>query len=144
MCAKSKKSSVMPKGTSRRKKLDAPFAAAVLAQAREAAGLYQIILQFEAGEWFGRGLEMPQVFGDGPTTEACVVNTREALTTAVAYLIESGKRVPAPAESGRRNEQVNVRLTTEEKLLLEVSAKKRGFSGLSDFIRTVAVEASTR
>jgi predicted RNase H-like HicB family nuclease len=116
----------------------------VLAAARDAAAKYQIVVQFEDGEWYGRGLEMPHVFGDGPTAEACVANTREALTVAAAFLIERGQRVPAPAATGRRSEQVNVRLTAEEKLLLEASAKNKGFSGLSDFIRAAAVEATTQ
>lgn len=123
--------------------MDSPFARDVLAKAREAAAKFQIVLQLEDGEWYGRGLEMPHVFGDGPTPEACVENTREALTAAVALLIERGQRVPAPATTGRRSEQVNVRLTAEEKLLLEASAKRKGFSGLSDFIRAAAVEATT-
>jgi predicted RNase H-like HicB family nuclease len=126
------------------KPIDRPFARKILAQARETAAAYQIVVQYEDGEWFGRGLEMPNVFGDGPTAEACVENTREALTAAVAYLLETKQRVPAAAAVGRRNEQVNVRLTAEEKLLLEASAKKKGFSGLSDFIRAAAVEATTR
>ena len=143
MSAKSRKSSTKPKGTRTSKKADRPFAAEVLARAKQAAARYQIIVQAEDGEWYGRGLEMPHVFGDGSSAEKCVENTREALTAAVAYLLENGQRVPVAAESGRRNEQVNVRLTAEEKLLLEASAKRKGFSGLSDFIRAVAVEATT-
>ena len=140
MYAKSRKPSPKP----RAKALDRPIARKVVAEARETAARYQIVVQFEDGEWFGRGLEMPHVFGDGPTAEACVANTREALTSAVAYLLENDQRVPAPAVTGRRNEQVNVRLTVEEKLLLEASAKQKGFSGLSDFIRAAAVEATMR
>ena len=85
---------------------------------------------------------MPTVFGDGATVEACVEDTREALIGGVAYLLEQDKRPPIPATTGRRTEQVNVRLTAEEKLLLEASAKRKGFSGLSDFIRAAAVEAT--
>jgi predicted RNase H-like HicB family nuclease len=123
--------------------MDSPFAADVLAKARETAGRYQIVMQLDEEQWYGRGLEMPNVFGDGSTPEACIRNTREALTAAAAYLIEQGERLPAPAASGRRTEQVNVRLTADEKVLLEASAKRKGFSGLSDFIRAVAVEATT-
>lgn len=47
-----------------------------------------------------------------------------------------------PATTGRRTEQVNVRLTADEKLLLEASAQRKGYSGLSDFIRAVAIEAT--
>ena len=85
---------------------------------------------------------MPLVFGDGATVEACVKDTREAFMVAAATLLELGERPPAPASAGLRTEQVNVRLTAEEKLLLEASAKRKGFSGLSDFIRAVAVEAT--
>lgn len=124
--------------------MDSPFDSELLAKAKQAAARYQIVVQFEDGEWYGRGLEMPHVFADGPTPEACIAKTREALTAAVAYLLEKGERIPAAATSGRRTEQVNVRLSAEEKLLLEASAKRKGFSGLSDFIRAVAVESTAR
>lgn len=113
------------------------------AEAKRFADSYQIILQFEDGEWYGRGLEMPQVFGDGKTPEACIANTREALEGAVTYLLEEGGRPPAAATTGQRTEQVNVRLTAEEKVLLEASAKRKGFSGLSDFVRAAAIQATT-
>jgi hypothetical protein len=35
----------------------------------------------------------------------------------------------------KRPAQINVRLTPEEKLLLEETARQEGFKGLSDFIR---------
>lgn len=113
------------------------------AEAKRLAAAYQIILQFEDGEWYGRGLELPNVFGDGKTPEACVDDTREALAGAVALLLEQGQRPPAPATTGQRTEQVNVRLTAEEKVLLEASAKRKGFTGLSDFVRAAAIEATT-
>lgn len=133
MSAKSRKSA---KGIKR------PIPAAVLAEARRIAGEYQIVLAVEEGHYYGRGLELPNVFGDGSTVEACMKDTRLALETTVATLLEQGDRPPAPASSGRRTEQVNVRLSAEEKLLLESAAKHKGFSGLSDFIRYVAVEAA--
>ena len=42
---------------------------------------------------------------------------------------------------GIRAMQVNVRLTAEKKTLLEPATHNRGFNGLSDFIRSVAIEA---
>jgi uncharacterized protein (DUF1778 family) len=39
-----------------------------------------------------------------------------------------------------RTAQVNVRLTAEEKALLESTAKRKCYSGLSDFIRAAAIE----
>lgn len=105
------------------------------------ASEYQIIVQCEGDEWFGRGLELPNVFGDGATAEACIDSTREALAVTVAYLLEAGKLPPAPAQQGLRTQQVNVRLTADEKALLETRARSRGFHGLSDFIRSVVLES---
>ena len=135
MSVKSKKSS--GKGS----KISRPFASKVLAEAQAVASEYQVILQSEEGHWYGRGLEMPHVFGDGKTPDACIVDTRKALTAAVAYLLESGQKPPAPAREGLRTTQVNVRLTAQEKAVLESTAKRKGFQGLSDFIRAAALES---
>ena len=71
-----------------------------------------------------------------------IADTREALAGAVAYMIETAQRPPSPAREGRRTEQVNVRLTAEEKLVLETTARRKGFQGLSDFIRNAALESA--
>ncbi len=115
--------------------LDRPFDRAVLARAKAIAGQYKIVLEFEDGEWYGHGLEMPTVFGDGKTPQAAVRDTREALVTTVAYLLEKGDEPPAPAKDGERSVRVDVRLTAEEKDLLETRARSKGFRGLSEFIR---------
>jgi len=133
MSAKSKKSA---------KAIDRPIDADVMAKARKIAGAYQVILACEDGHWYGRGLEMPRVFGDGKTANQCIENTREALAVAAAYLLEEGQRPPTPASEGTRTMQVNVRLTAEEKALLEVTAKRKGFTGLSDYVRAAAMEVA--
>lgn len=117
------------------------FAPELWKAARKKAGEYQIVLTHEAGEWFGRGLELPHVLGDGATPDGCVAATREALTAAVAYLLERGRIPPTPASNGRRSQQVNVRLTAEEKALLEGVARKNGYQGLSDYIRATVLES---
>lgn len=38
----------------------------------------------------------------------------------------------------RRTEQLNIRVTPEERAALEAAAKKRGFRGLADYLRAVA------
>ena len=131
MSAKSKKSA---------KAIDRPFDAHTMAKAAKVAGQYQVILAFEDGHWYGRGLELPNIHGDGKTVSQCVENTREAFAGWVAYLLEDGQRPPTPAREGIRTAQVNVRLTSEEKVLLEATAKRKGFSGLSDFVRAAAME----
>jgi predicted RNase H-like HicB family nuclease len=131
MPAKLKKSS---------KAIDRPIDAGTLKRAEVIAQRYQIILSCEEGHWYGRGLELPQVFGDGKTANQCIENTREALAGVVAFLLEEGRRPPSPARAGARTAQVNIRLTPEERALLETTSRQKGFSGLSDFVRAAAME----
>ena len=91
MSAKSKKSA---------KAVDRPFDADTLARAKDTADRYQVILAFEDGHWYGRGLELPNIQGDGKTADQCVKDTREALAGWVAYLLEEGQRPPPPARAG--------------------------------------------
>jgi predicted RNase H-like HicB family nuclease len=121
------------------KNLNKPFDAKFLTNAKKIAKKYEIILSFEDGQWYGRGLEMPNVYGDGETPDKCIENTREALTASVAHLLERGEVVPAPASQGKRTEQVNIRLTAEEKIILSTSAKANGFHSLADFFRAKAM-----
>ena len=127
------------KSKSSDKVLSKPFTREVITKAKTLACQYQIILDPEDGEWYGRGLELPNVFGQGRTEHQCVTNTREALTAAVATMIETGQTPPAPAKQGARTMQVNIRLTAEEKALLEASAKSKGFRGISDLMRAAAL-----
>ncbi len=122
-----------------KKRIDRPFAAAILRQAREVVTGYQVILRFEDGEYYGRGLEMPLAMGSGRTPDECVTSTREAMLVGVATLIEDGESPPLAATSGRRTEQINIRLTPEERTLIEESARAKGFRGISDYVRALAV-----
>jgi predicted RNase H-like HicB family nuclease len=121
--------------SSERKALDRPFDKAILARAKEIANQYKIVLERAGDEWYGHGLEMPNAMGDGPTVEVAVADTREAMTGVVAFMLEEGQTPPAPAREGTRSVQVNVRLTPEEKAVLESRSRAKGFRGLSDFIR---------
>ena len=130
MSAKSAKSS---------KAVRRPFDPEILRRAGKIAQEYQIIIHFEDGEYYGRGLELPSVMNNGKTPDECVSATRDALTTAVAFMLESGEVPPPPASDNKRTEQVNVRLTAEEKLMLEEAARNRGFRGVSDYVRTASL-----
>jgi len=121
------------------KKLNKAFDKDVLTPAKKIAEKYEIILSFDNGEWYGRGLEMPNVFGDGKTPDECVKNTRKGLISAVAHLLEQGEIIPAPASANKRTEQVNIRLTPEEKAIFGASARANGFNSLADFIRAKAM-----
>lgn len=121
---------------SRKGPVDRPFDPAILKKARVIADQFQVILRREDGEWYGRGLELPNAHEDGRTPDECVKKTREMFVTVVAYLLEEGEIPPKPASEEVRDQQVNIRLTTEEKLRLEESAMQAGFRGVSDFMRS--------
>jgi predicted RNase H-like HicB family nuclease len=119
---------------------DRPFAAAVLRQAKDLARKYRLIHEPNEDLGFmGTSIEMPLVFGDGRTPDACVHETREALVSAIATMLENGETPPAPSSEDLRTEQVNIRLTPGEKLLLEEAARSKGFRGVSDFVRTTTL-----
>jgi predicted RNase H-like HicB family nuclease len=127
------------KSAKRSKAIDRPFDPEILRRARKIADSYQIILHYEDGEYYGRGLELPNVMNDGKTPDECVAATRDILTTAVAYMLEIGETPPPPASEKKRTEQINVRLTTEERLVLEEAARNKGFRGISDFVRIASL-----
>ncbi|MFH1418286.1 MAG: type II toxin-antitoxin system HicB family antitoxin [Planctomycetota bacterium] len=122
--------------------IDRPFDPDILARAEAIASGYRILLdRDEDGSWIGSSVELPTVFGEGDTPDACVESTVEALIGAVAHMIELGRH---PPESSARTEQVNVRLTPEEKFVLVGAAQRIGFQGMSDFIRVAALERAGR
>ena len=84
---------------------------------------------------------MPNVFADGKTAQACVAAIRKALEVATATMIEMGETPPAPASEVARQEQINVRVSAEEKLLMEEAARRKGFRGISDFVRTTTLSS---
>jgi len=118
------------------------FKASVLCKAKKMAADYRIVLEKnERLGFIGSSVELPTVFADAKTPDKCYRATREALMVAVATMIECGQRPPQPASAGRRTEQVNVRLTAEEKLLFANAAMNLGFKGISDFIRNTALNS---
>ena len=122
------------------KRPDRPFKESVLRKAKKLVADYRIILERNDSLGFiGSSVELPTVFADAKTPEKCYRATKEALTVAVATMIECGQRPPQPASAKKRDVQVNVRLTSEEKLLLANAAVNLGFEGISDFIRNTAL-----
>jgi predicted RNase H-like HicB family nuclease len=73
-------------------------------RARPIAKKYQIVIWFEDGEYYGRGVELPFAFGDGKTVARCAKNTREAFVAGVASLLQDGQTVPVPVIEGGRSE----------------------------------------
>ena len=118
--------------------IDRPFDPAVLENAKAIAWKYQIVLEpHEDCGYIGSALELPTVYSDAKTADECVAVVREALTAAVAYLIESGKTPPAPAKDQVRNKQLNIRVTETEQRRMKAAAKARGCSDVSEYVRTL-------
>ncbi len=142
---RSKRTTVSVKGTQgkrrgRAKALDRPFEPAVLRRAQRTAKQYRLILEPDKELGFvGHALELPNVFADGSTANECVRSMREALTAAVATMIEAGQRPPAPSAEGKRAMQINIRLTAHEKLQLEEMARQHGYRSVSDYLRATAL-----
>lgn len=122
--------------------VDRPFDPVILERAKEIARHYQIVLEpDEDCGYVGSSLEMPSVYGDGLTANECVESVRGALTAAVAYLIESKQIPPTPAKDQVRNKQVNIRVTEAEQRRLREVAKSRGYSDISDYVRSASLYA---
>jgi hypothetical protein len=73
--------------------------------------------------------------GGGKTINACAKSVLEATIGTVALMLEQGKTPPVAAREGKRDQQVNIRLTAEEKMRLEEAARREGFRSLSDYLR---------
>ncbi len=122
------------------KALNKPFKESIVRKAGKIVADYRIILERnERLGFIGSSVELPTVFVDAKTPEKCYKAVQNALMVAVATMIECGQRPPQPASAKRRTEQVNVRLTAEEKLLFANAAMNLGFKGISDFIRNTAL-----
>ncbi|MBM4024287.1 MAG: type II toxin-antitoxin system HicB family antitoxin [Planctomycetes bacterium] len=118
-----------------------PFRPSILPKARAIARDYKLTIErSERLGYIGSAVEMPTVFADGDTPEKCYQATQEALSVAVATMLESGQTPPQPAGFMKRTTQVNIRLTHEEKAMIASAAAKSGFKGLGDFIRTTVLD----
>jgi len=123
------------------KSLTKPFDKSTLDKAKKIAENFSIVLYPSPRLGFiGTSIELPTAFANSKTMEQCCKNTREALTIAVATMLECGQRPPSPASEKKRDTQVNIRLTAEEKLRLARSSSNLGFDGVSDFVRYAALK----
>ncbi|MBL8759723.1 MAG: hypothetical protein JNL50_00315 [Phycisphaerae bacterium] len=112
-----------------------------MSAARKLAAQYRLVIEQDAeGDGFlGCTVEMPGVMGGGDDLAACVKDTLEATAASIALILESGDTPPAPAREGKRDQQVNIRITAEERLTLESLANREGFRSVSDYVRSTAL-----
>lgn len=96
----------------------------------------------EGDGYLGCTVEMPSVMGGAKSIEACVRDVLEATAASIATMLERGESPPSPAREGKRDQQVNIRLTADEKLALEGAARREGYRSVSDLIRAAAIRAA--
>ncbi len=113
-----------------------------LAMAARLAGRYKVTLWQEEDGWYGRCLELPNCMGDGKSPAAAIAATRKAIVAGLAADLADGWPAPPPARDGIRSEQVNIRVTPDERAILEANAARRGFKGLADYLRSIALTTS--
>lgn len=117
-----------------------PIDTKVMQEATAIARQYQFVCAAEPSVgYLGRTIEMPLVMADGKTVEACMSQTLEATALAIASMLEHGERPPAPASEGKRDVQLNIRLTAEERLALDAAARRDGYRSISDYVRAAAI-----
>jgi predicted RNase H-like HicB family nuclease len=111
------------------------------AQAANLAERYRITLWREEDGWYGRCVELPYCMGDGRTPKAAIESTKQAIVAGLSADLARGIPAPIPAREGIRSEQVNVRLSADERELIQANALRAGFKGLADYIRSTALAA---
>jgi len=123
----------------------AAFQSTILAKARRIVDAYRLVIDrdlADPAQYLGSTVEFPEVIGVGTDIESCVRETIELHVSTVAYLLERGQTPPASAAEGKRDRQLNVRLTAHEKFILETAAQREGYRSVSDFVRAAAVKAA--
>jgi predicted RNase H-like HicB family nuclease len=118
------------------------FPPALLRRARAIALGYRLIIEPSENGFVGRTVEQPGVLGFGTTPEACAADTVRVQSFEVCILLERGQSPPAFAGVARRNLQLNLRLSTDEKLTMEQAARKHGYRSVSDFVREAALQVA--
>jgi predicted RNase H-like HicB family nuclease len=123
------------------KQLEKAFDETDLANAKEIIDGYHIIVEKnDKMGYIASSVELPTVFADGKKETECFRAIREALTGAVATMIACGQKPPQSMSANKRTEQVNIRLTAYEKMLLTNKAVNLGFKGISDLVRNVVIK----
>ncbi|MEM6553126.1 MAG: hypothetical protein AAF750_13495 [Planctomycetota bacterium] len=106
---------------------------------------YSFRVEHDPGEpyFYAFGIEAKGAMGGGPTIEACLEDIRQSMALWIASHLEDGDAVPPPATENVRSAQVNIRLTEFEKLRIEEAARAAGFRGVSDFVRSAALDKAS-
>ncbi|MDX2148216.1 MAG: DUF1778 domain-containing protein [Planctomycetota bacterium] len=112
------------------------------ARAKELVSQYNFEFKLRGDTFIGFTRELPGVTGLGKSFEQCRDATMEAQVATVAALLRKGLAVPEAGEN--KSEQLNLRLTREDKDVLQLAAGKGGYRSVSEFVRKAALEAAKK
>lgn len=130
-------------GKTRKGAISRPVDPSIMRRAREIAAGYQFIIKRdEDGEYVGWSAELSGVIGGGRTAQECLQKVMEIQTFAVAVSLEAGEQPPMPG-SVRRDVQVNIRMSAEEKMRIEALAERKGFRNISEYLRTTGLDGQS-
>ena len=115
--------------------------AALFRRARRHAAQFGRVTLFDvvSEEWVSTCIEIPNAIGAGDSAKEAEKELTENLAVHFAYLDEIGRAWPEPTSSPR-SEQLNIRLTVQEKAEFEAAAKRLGLSSVADLIRMIVLE----
>ena len=91
------------------------------------------------GGFLGSSEDFQRVFAEGNTPQACFDATQTLIAVSIATMLANDQRIPEPIGNGKRDRQINFRVSGEEKARMEAARKRRGFEGMGDFVRTAAL-----
>lgn len=106
----------------------------------EQSSHYTRLIDAEGRTYVGRIRELPGVFASGQSREHCAKALEFALETTLLFYLRDGVTPPRMIDRNKRTEQVNIRLSPMERDSLAAESDRRGFRGLGDFIRAIALE----
>jgi predicted RNase H-like HicB family nuclease len=121
-----------------RKRLELPRR--FIERGRRIASAYTVVLEPHEAEGFcGRTLELPNVRAYGRTQQRCIAELYKVQAIAVGSMLAHGQTPPPPAVEGKRDDQVNIKLTRREKAFFTEAARREGFRSVADFLRSLAM-----
>ena len=116
----------------------------LLSKARGFALRYRIILTpTDDGSFIANAMELPGIIIQEATLTKVVEELHNVLIEVIVRLLREGNAPPQPT-AGRRLEQVNVKLSLEERSLMESAARARGNRGVADYLRQLGLEHISR
>jgi predicted RNase H-like HicB family nuclease len=117
----------------------------LLKRAADIALQYRLVITPHGSSRFvGNAVELPGIVVEASTIAECGSTLQEALLATVARMLHEERVPPLPSQNSTRTEQVNIRMTSQERLLLDDAARRHGHRGISDFLRSLGLRELSR